>query len=72
MVICHRRAQATNPQQPTLPERRSAGSSQGGPVFLPPRKPSALVWKLLAQPELSLQAAKLGREEGGERLAQSI
>lgn len=67
MVICQRGTRPTTLQR----ELRAATGAQGGPVFWPPRKPSALVWKLLAGPELPLGLVGLNVEEGGERLAQS-
>lgn len=71
MVMCQKGARSTARRPTAPPERHAAASPQGGPVFLPPRKPSALVWKLLAEPGLGFGVAPFGIEEGGERLTRS-
>ena len=52
MLVCRKNSNDNAAAPPQIPERRASGSrklGEGGPVFFPRRKPSALGRALLAQ-----------------------
>lgn len=54
MVICRKEAKSNGVREETAERReRTAATRQGGPVFLPPRRPSAFATSLLADDPLA-------------------